>query len=200
MNYHPAFNEEQLLSIADIARHFSLPESTARYYCKRFSAFMPSVGEGRRKRYRKEALEVIGSVLESMRDTRTASGVEARLAERFPSNALAVLSGGGDLSVRQDAAMPRIAEGTALVPLALLEQQGRALDGIAAALSLLVRRQDDLEALAQEARNAHKESQSLRKELAQVQSLLHSSEKIHQDDMDQLRSWLTRLVRHAAHA
>lgn len=38
---------EALLSIADISRHFSLPESTTRYYCKRFAAFIPSVGEGR---------------------------------------------------------------------------------------------------------------------------------------------------------
>ena len=200
MSYQPIFTEEQLLSIADIARHFSLPESTARYYCKRFAVYMPSVGEGRRKRYRKAALEVIGSVLECMRDTRTASGVEAHLAERFPRNALAVLPGIEELAVRQDAAMPRLADGAALVPLALLEQQSRALDGIAAALALLVRRQDELEMLANEARTARSENQTLRSELARVQSLQFSSEKLHQDDMDQVRSWLGRLARHVSRA
>ena len=54
---------EGLLSIADISRHFSLPESTTRYYCKRFAAFIPSVGEGRRRRYRPETLEVIAAIL-----------------------------------------------------------------------------------------------------------------------------------------
>jgi len=34
---------ESLLSIADISRHFSLPESTTRYYCKRFSQFIPAL-------------------------------------------------------------------------------------------------------------------------------------------------------------
>ena len=48
---------EALLSIADISRHFSLPESTTRYYCKRFAAYIPSVGEGRRRRYRSETLD-----------------------------------------------------------------------------------------------------------------------------------------------
>ncbi|MCD7984791.1 MAG: hypothetical protein LUG19_11175 [Desulfovibrio sp.] len=32
-----ASRTEGLLSIADISRHFSLPESTTRYYCKRFA-------------------------------------------------------------------------------------------------------------------------------------------------------------------
>ena len=81
---------EGLLSIADISRHFSLPESTTRYYCKRFAAFIPSVGEGRRRRYRPETLEVIAAILEQMRKSRTAASVENALLARFPRNALAV--------------------------------------------------------------------------------------------------------------
>ena len=54
---------ESLLSIADISRHFSLPESTTRYYCKRFAQFIPSVGDGRRRRYRRETLDVIPQYL-----------------------------------------------------------------------------------------------------------------------------------------
>ena len=57
-----------LLSIADISRHFSLPESTTRYYCKRFAAYIPSVGEGRRRRYRHETLTVIAAILEQMQE------------------------------------------------------------------------------------------------------------------------------------
>ena len=81
---------EGLLSIADISRHFSLPESTTRYYCKRFAAFIPSVGEGRRRRYRPETLEVIAAILEQMQKSRTAASVENALLVRFPRNALAV--------------------------------------------------------------------------------------------------------------
>ena len=76
---------EGLLSIADISRHFSLPESTTRYYCKRFAAFIPSVGEGRRRRYRPETLEVIAAILEQMRKSRTAASVENALLARFPA-------------------------------------------------------------------------------------------------------------------
>lgn len=81
---------EALLSIADISRHFSLPESTTRYYCKRFAAFIPSVGEGRRRRYRQETLDVIAAILEQMQKSRTAAAVEDVLQARFPRNALAV--------------------------------------------------------------------------------------------------------------
>lgn len=79
-----------LLSIADISRHFSLPESTTRCYCKRFAAYIPSVGEGRRRRYRHETLTVIAAILEQMQKSRTAATVEEALQTRFPRNALVV--------------------------------------------------------------------------------------------------------------
>ena len=81
---------ESLLSIADISRHFSLPESTTRYYCKRFAQFIPSVGDGRRRRYRRETLDVISAILEQMHKSRTAAAVEDALIARFPRNAVAV--------------------------------------------------------------------------------------------------------------
>ena len=81
---------ESLLSIADISRHFSLPESTTRYYCKRFAQFIPSVGDGRRRRYRRETLDVISAILEQMQKSRTAAAVEDALNARFPRSAVAV--------------------------------------------------------------------------------------------------------------
>ena len=182
---------ERLLTIADIARHFSLPESTARYYCKRFAAYMPVCGEGRRKRYRKSALDVIRTVLESMRDARTAAGVESMLAEHFPCNALSLMEPVASVPL-SDETLPALAQG---VPLQLIEQQSRALEGIASALALLVRRQDDLEALAGQARAAQEENRALRAEIARLRLLVDSSERIHQQDMDQIRDWLGRLVR-----
>jgi len=182
---------ERLLAIADIARHFSLPESTARYYCKRFAAYMPVCGEGRRKRYRKEALDVIRAVLEAMRETRTAAGVEDMLAENFPCNALSLMAPIASVPLPEEA-LPVSVQG---VPLQLIEQQNRALEGIASALALLVRRQDDLEGLAEQARAAKEENRALRTEMNRLRLLVDSSEKIHQQDMDQIRTWLGRLVR-----
>ncbi len=71
------------LSLAEIARHFSLPESTARYYCKRFAPFMLIYGEGRRKRYDEECLTVIATIIEHMKMGKTANMVEEVLATRF---------------------------------------------------------------------------------------------------------------------
>jgi DNA-binding transcriptional MerR regulator len=191
MSFQTTSASERLLTIADIARHFSLPESTARYYCKRFAAFMPVCGEGRRKRYRKTALDVVRAVLEAMRDARTAAGVEAVLAENFPCNALSLMTS-AESAPQPDAALPVPAQG---VPLQLIEQQSRALEGIASALAVLVRRQDDLEALAEQARAAQEESKTLRAEMARLRMLMDSAEKLHQQDLEQLRTWLGRLMR-----
>ncbi len=71
------------LSLADMARHFSLPESTARYYCKRFAPFMTIYGEGRRKRYGEQCLTVISTIMEHMKMGKTANMVEEFLDTRF---------------------------------------------------------------------------------------------------------------------
>ena len=92
---------ESLLSIADISRHFSLPESTTRYYCKRFAHFIPSVGDGRRRRYRRETLDVIAAVLEQMQKSRTAVAVEDALNARFPRNAVAVADADSSTAVAE---------------------------------------------------------------------------------------------------
>jgi hypothetical protein len=152
---------------------------------------MPVYGEGRRKRYRKAALDVISAVLEAMRDARTAAGVEAMLAETFPCNALSLMTPAQG-SALPEGTLPVPAQG---VPLQLIEQQGRALEGIASALALLVRRQEDLEALAEQARTAQAESKTLRDEVARLRLVIDSAEKLHQQDLDQLRNWLGRLIR-----
>ncbi|MDM5292335.1 MerR family transcriptional regulator [Peribacillus simplex] len=55
--------EKQLLTMAQIAKKLNLAESTARFYRNRFEDYIPSVGEGRKKRYRPETIEVCGSLL-----------------------------------------------------------------------------------------------------------------------------------------
>lgn len=51
--------EKQLLTMAQIAKQLNLTESTARFYRDRFEDFIPSVGEGRKKQYKLETVEVL---------------------------------------------------------------------------------------------------------------------------------------------
>lgn len=179
---------EGLLSIADISRHFSLPESTTRYYCKRFAAFIPSVGEGRRRRYRPETLEVIAAILEQMQKSRTAASVENALLARFPRNVLAVS--------KPEPCLPRteqtVAEFLPAAALQLLERQTLALEGIAQLIHLVIERLPQPGVMSPE---TVLENQQLRKDVENLRVLLHASEKTQQADLDQLREWMTKVIR-----
>lgn len=177
---------ESLLSIADISRHFSLPESTTRYYCKRFAHFIPSVGDGRRRRYRRETLEVIAAVLEQMQKSRTAAAVEDALNARFPRNAVAVADLDSSAAV---ATIPGSNEFFPSAALQILERQTNAIEGIAHLLQLVVQRLPAPESAAAP------ELGQLRQEVANLRVLLDSSEKTQQADLDQLRSWMTKVIR-----
>lgn len=174
-----------LLSIADISRHFSLPESTTRYYCKRFAAYIPSVGEGRRRRYRHETLTVIAAILEQMQKSRTAATVEEALQTRFPRNALVVAPA---QPPDQNTAVAVTAFPDAA--LQLLERQTTAVEAIAAVLRLLVER---LPASPPSTPSASVDA--LQRELAHLRILLESSEKTQQADLEQLRQWMGRALR-----
>ncbi|MDD4702227.1 MAG: MerR family transcriptional regulator [Desulfovibrio sp.] len=178
---------ESLLSIADISRHFSLPESTTRYYCKRFAPFIPSVGDGRRRRYRRETLDVIAAILEQMQKSRTAAAVEDSLLARFPRNAL-TLADSQPQTIQTPAqdVFPSAA-------LQLMERQTTALEGIAQLLHLVVNR---LPASSeQSAVNMAEENAELRQDIDTLRLLLHSSEKTQQADLEQLRQWMGRMIR-----
>ena len=177
---------ESLLSIADISRHFSLPESTTRYYCKRFSQFIPSVGDGRRRRYRRETLDVISAILEQMQKSRTAAAVEDALNARFPRNAVAV----ADASCSHEVADLAVAnEYFPSAALQILERQTSAIEGIAHLLQLVVQR------LPAPGNAPAPEVNELRQEVANLRTLLDASEKTQQADLDQLRSWMTKVIR-----
>ena len=179
---------EGLLSIADISRHFSLPESTTRYYCKRFAAFIPSVGEGRRRRYRPETLEAIAAILEQMRKSRTAASVENALLARFPRNALAVSKPEPCLTQAEHP----VAELLPAAALRLLGRQTLALEGIAQLIHLVIERLPQPGMMLPE---TAQENQQLRKDVENLRVLLHASEKTQQADLDQLREWMTKVIR-----
>ena len=179
--------DDSLLSIADISRHFSLPESTTRYYCKRFAAFIPSVGEGRRRRYRKETLEVVAAILEEMQKSRTAAAVEVALDTRFPRNALA-LSNEHECAPVAGATQSLLSAGA----LHLLERQTHALELIAELMRLFLERAPVQHSPAAD---LGQEQERLRTDLETLRLLLHNSEKTQQEDLEQLRTWMQRLVR-----
>ena len=76
-----------LLTAAAIAAEVGIPESTARYYLRKYAAWVPTVGTGRQRRYRREAVAVLRFVADQHKAGLSADLVEASLASRFPINA-----------------------------------------------------------------------------------------------------------------
>lgn len=73
----------ELLTLAEIAKRLGLPESTIRYYRNNFEEFIPSVGEGRTKRYTQESLEVLRFIADTVRSGVPLSEVRELLASRY---------------------------------------------------------------------------------------------------------------------
>ncbi len=178
---------DSLLSIADIARHFSLPESTARFYCKKFARFMPSLGDGRRRRYSPRALDIMETILEHMRVSRTSSAVEMALDSCLPNmaDAPAAPETGppSDQSLTSEDGTNR-----------LLEQQTHLMRDIAATLRMLALREEELRMLSDTARKASEENARLREEMWNLRHRLETTEKTQQDDLERLRACVTRLI------
>ncbi len=200
--------ESALLSLADIARHFSLPESTARYYCKRFAAFMPIHGEGRRRRYGQDTLRVVAMVLEHMRAGKNANAIESILSQYFAratetvvmdveSTANAQVTDivsqtvPNAVDMRQSQDVPEFAS----FAMHLLEQQNAAMQSIAQSLAVLAAQQEDMHNLREAANMATEENIQLRKEVGTLKTLLHNTEEVHHDDLVQIRTWMSRLTR-----
>ena len=70
-----------LYTIRDVARELGLPESTVRYYRDAFSAYLPSVGTGRRRRYPADAIPLLRLVAEGYAQNRPRAEIEQALSE-----------------------------------------------------------------------------------------------------------------------
>ena len=194
-----------LMTMADLAARFALPESTARYYCRRFNAFLPQEGQGRR-RYKPEAVTVFAAVQEAMRRTRHARSVEMELSLQFAAAPLKGQDNAADREVARAASAAVVYEHN---PVSIMQEFGRnilhvlnaqaqaleriadALDGAGAAAA---EREPAASMAAVEAEAATSaEIEALRKEIKTLRGLMDSSEQIHQQDVEQLRKWLNRL-------
>lgn len=78
--------EKQLLTIAEIAKQLNIPESTARFYRDRFENYIPSVGEGRKKRYKPETIEVLRFIAEGFKHNLPSTEIEDGLARMVARN------------------------------------------------------------------------------------------------------------------
>lgn len=78
--------EKQLLTMAQIAKQLELAESTARFYRDRFENYIPSVGEGRKKRYKLETVEVLRFIAEGFNRNLTATDIEDGLSRMVARN------------------------------------------------------------------------------------------------------------------
>jgi len=78
--------EKELLTMAQIAKQLSLAESTARFYRDRFEDFIPSVGEGRKKRYKPETIEVLRFIAEGFNRNLTAMDIKDALSRMVARN------------------------------------------------------------------------------------------------------------------
>lgn len=92
-----------LHTIRDVARELDLPESTVRYYRNAFSAYLPSVGTGRRRRYPAEAIPLLRLVAQGYAQNRPRAEIEQALSESLgassggkPTTAIAPHGFGGN--------------------------------------------------------------------------------------------------------
>lgn len=74
----------ELLTIKDLAQALGLGESTIRFWRDRYADFIPYVGEGKRRRYRPEAVDVLRFISEKANRSENAEAIAAALSRLFP--------------------------------------------------------------------------------------------------------------------
>ncbi|MDQ7832129.1 MAG: MerR family transcriptional regulator [Desulfovibrionaceae bacterium] len=102
--------DTRLYSIAAMARLLDVPESTLHYWKNRFHDHLPSLGEGRGRRFRPEALEIFRVIAAGLARGLSVDEVKADLAGRFPLNVPA----GSAPAAKRPAPAPGLASGPGL--------------------------------------------------------------------------------------
>lgn len=189
--------EPSLLTIAELSRSLSLPESTTRYYCNRFAAHLPSVGEGRRRRYKPEALEKLRTIAETMRRDKNAYAVDLALRNEAAGLSVPVPAAVQEASLVAPA-QAFASQAFASQVLSLMENQTKALQDIAGAMNVFAEKLSvtlPAHVAAEETAPAvsGENSGELREEIGALREQMRAAESVHQNDLEQLRKWLTRL-------
>jgi DNA-binding transcriptional MerR regulator len=85
--------ENRLYSVAAIAKILDMPESTLHYWKNRFDDVLPSVGRGRNKRFRPEAVDIFRAIGRLLGQGLSAADVKTELARQYPVNVVHEPSG-----------------------------------------------------------------------------------------------------------
>lgn len=171
----PSISDSTYLSMTELARRLDLPESTMRYYCKRFAKFLPYKGERRRRRYAPECEKTLVFIASAMHRNKNATAVELMLQSgqfgHYPAQAVAApnASGGG------------MSGESARRLMGIMERQTEALGKIAEGLGAFVSRLEN---------GGVQAGGELVKEVEHLKTQMFTAEKMHQEDLEQLRKWI----------
>jgi DNA-binding transcriptional MerR regulator len=187
-----------MLTIAEFAKRYDLPESTARFYCKRFRDFLPHSGQGKRRRYHEESIPVFEAILQGMGQEKNAALVEDFLTRRFQRR--------GVTAPRTVAREPNALPTAPAAPPeqgrleTIMQQQTEALQQVAAVLQSLAQERTPAADTASQELSGRLQAleenvAQLQKEVRSLRSLQDDAERIHQQDLEQLRKWLGHLAK-----
>lgn len=146
-----------LLSIKDISQELGIPQSTLRYYRDLFMDYLPSTGEGKKKRFYPEAIEVFQAIAKGMHQNKNADDIAQDLNRRF-TRFIEIDSESQDSSAT-NSQEDEISNGQALSPItpldgstimAVIASQNQALQQIAATINIVNGQQEELQDLRQE--------------------------------------------------
>ncbi|WP_084575750.1 MerR family transcriptional regulator [Sporomusa malonica] len=147
----------ELLSIKDISQELGIPQSTLRYYRDIFMDYLPAMGEGKRKRFYPEAVEVFQAIAKCMHQNKSADEITNELNNRFsrfievdpePQESSATYSQTNEISQTQALSTISPIDGSALM--AVIASQNQALQQIAATINMVNGQQEELSSLKQE--------------------------------------------------
>ena len=128
-----AMTGKKVLSVAEIARELELPESTVHYWKNRFAQHLPSVGRGRQKRFKPEAIEVFSTISRLLKEGHTARDVMDQLSQEFPLQADAMPADGAVATMPMNpAVMEPVMKMAAAIGLEIAQSVG---DGIRSVLN-----------------------------------------------------------------
>lgn len=147
----------ELLSIKDISQELGIPQSTLRYYRDLFLDYLPAMGEGKKKRFYPEAVEVFQTIAKCMHQNKNADDIANELDSRFtrfieiepePQESSATHSQADENGQSQALATVHQFDGSTIM--AVIASQNQALQQIAATISMVNGQQEELQHLKQE--------------------------------------------------
>ena len=74
---------EKLYTIKELSSILDVPESTLRYYRDRFEEFIPVVGKGRKRRYKKESIEIFKQIIKGYEEDLTTKQIRNNLLKKL---------------------------------------------------------------------------------------------------------------------